>query len=136
MLLQIDLRSSVPIYQQLKTAIIAGILSGELREGDRLPSTRQLGSDLGINLHTVRKVYGLLADEGYVHISRNQGAVVNTPPALDSDGMDQFERVLLPIVIELRARNISKGQYDELMGRVWRASLDSASSSEEVKDND
>ena len=136
MLIQIDLRSSVPIYQQLKTAIISGILSGELREGDSLPSMRQLGSDLSINLHTVRKVYGLLTDEGYIHISRNQGAVVNTPPALDSDGMDQFERVLLPIIIELRARKLPKKQYDELMDRLWQASLNASSGISEVSSND
>ena len=130
MLIQLDMRSSVPLYQQLKTAIIAGILSGELQEGDRLPSIRQLGSDLGINLHTVRKVYGLLADEGYLHFSRNAGAVVSTPPALDTEGMDQFERVLLPIVIELRARNLAKGQYDELMGRLWKAAKAATNSGE------
>lgn len=123
MLVHIDMRSSVPIYQQLKTALIAGILSGELQAGDRLPSVRDFASDLGINLHTVRKVYGLLADEGYIDISRNQGALVNTPPALDVEGMSQFEKVLLPIVIELRARDIPKKQYDTLMDRLWEESI-------------
>jgi len=124
MLVQIDNRSSVPIYQQLKTALIAGILSGELKEGDRLPSVRDLGQDLGINLHTVRKVYGLLAGDGYIDISRNRGALVNRAPALDREGMIQFENVLQPIVIELRAHDITKKQYDELMDNLWNASLD------------
>jgi DNA-binding transcriptional regulator YhcF (GntR family) len=123
MLVQIDLRSSVPIYQQLKTALIAGILSGELQEGDRLPSVRDLAGDLGINLHTVRKVYGLLVDDGYVDMSRNQGALVAAPPSIDKEAVSQFERVLLPIIIELRARNISKEKYDALMNHLWEVSL-------------
>jgi len=124
MLIHIDSRSTVPLYQQLKTSLIAGILSGELQEGDRLSSVRDLASDLGINLHTVHKVYGILADEGYITVSRNQGAIVNTPPALDSAGMTQFEKVLLPIIIELRARGISKQQYDDLMDKLWEESIE------------
>jgi len=123
MIVHIDTRSSVPLYQQLKTALIAGILSGELAEGERLRSVRELAGDLGINLHTVRKVYGILADEGYIEITRNKGAVVCAPPAIDKEGMAQFESVLLPIIIELRARNISREHYDELMNRLWDHSM-------------
>ena len=126
MLVKLDFKSSVPLYQQLKTGIVAGILSGEITEGDRLPSTRQLGRDLGINLHTVNKVYGILADQGYIHLSRNAGAVVNAAPALDKDGMQEFENVLLPLVIELRARDMSKDQYDQMMNQLWDASLTAA----------
>ncbi|MCL2818865.1 MAG: GntR family transcriptional regulator [Actinomycetia bacterium] len=123
MIISIDARSSVPIYQQLKTALIAGILSGQIKEGERLASVRDLGSDLGINLHTVRKVYGILADEGYIELTRNQGAVVGKPPKLDKEGMAQFEKVLLPIVIELRARDIDKEQYHQMMDRLWDESI-------------
>ena len=123
MLVKLDFKSSVPLYQQLKTGIVAGILSGEITEGDRLPSTRQLGRDLGINLHTVNKVYGILADQGYIHLSRNAGAVVNAAPALDKDGMQEFENVLLPLVIELRARDMSKDQYDQMMNQLWESSI-------------
>ena len=73
MLIQIEMHSEVPIYRQLKTAIIKGILTGELKQGERLPSVRQLACDLGINLHTVNKVYNLLKDEGYCSYSPQPG---------------------------------------------------------------
>ena len=123
MIVQIDAKSSVPIYQQLKTALIAGILSGQMKEGERLSSVRELARDLGINLHTVHKVYSILADEGYIEMTRNAGAVVAVPPAIDKEGMAQFERVLLPIVIEMRARNIERAHYDALMDRLWNMSI-------------
>jgi DNA-binding transcriptional regulator YhcF (GntR family) len=123
MIVRIDERSNVPLYQQLRTALIAGILSGELAHGERLRSVRELASDLGINLHTVRKVYGMLADEGYIEVTRNKGAIVAKPPMLDEAGLDQFASVLRPLVIELRARRIGKDDYDELMDRLWHESI-------------
>ena len=123
MIVEIDAKSSVPIYQQLKIALIAGILSGQMKEGERLRSVRELAGDLGINLHTVHKVYGILADEGYIEMTRNKGAIVAVPPAIDSEGMAQFERVLLPVVIEMRARNIERAHYDAVMDRLWDESV-------------
>lgn len=121
--IQIDMHSSVPIYKQLKTAIISSILSGELKEGDRLPSVRQLGCDLGINLHTVSKVYNLLKDEGHIIIHRNQGAIINAPPQADKEDLKDFVNALFPIVIEMRARNITKAQFDDLIDTVWEQSM-------------
>jgi GntR family transcriptional regulator len=119
LIIQIDTRCSVPIYKQLKTAIIRGILSGELKEGERLPSVRQLGCDLGINLHTVNKVYTLLSDEGYIKILRGMGAVVACAPEGSQQNMEDFARLLLPIIMEMRAKNMKKAQFMKLVDSVW-----------------
>ncbi|HKN53781.1 MAG TPA: GntR family transcriptional regulator [Amycolatopsis sp.] len=76
MILSVDLTSEVPIYQQLRDEIVAAIATGVLAEGDPLPSTRQLATDLGINFHTVNKVYDLLRREGLLRVNRKSGAVV------------------------------------------------------------
>lgn len=124
MLIEIDMHSSIPIYKQMKTAIVSGILSGQLREGDNLPSIRQLSSDLGINLHTVRKVYEMLCEEGYIKIHRSKGAEVCQPPKLDKEDLSVFEGLLLPIVIELRARDIGKERFAVLMNDLWEKSIE------------
>lgn len=118
--IKIDMHSSVPIYKQLKTAIISGILSGELKEGDRLPSVRQLGCDLGINLHTVNKVYNLLKDEGYISINRSQGTIISKPSKANKEDLEDFANALLPIIIEMRARNITRAQFDGIIDSVWK----------------
>ena len=123
MIVTVDPTSSVPLYRQLKTAQVAGILSGELSEGESLRSMRELAGELGINLHTVRKVYGILADEGYITISRNRGAIVNALPKMQTDELQSFREQLLPIVIELRARGIDRTSYDRLMGMLWDESV-------------
>ena len=76
MLLTVALDSETPIYQQIRDRVVEAIAAGELGEGDPLPSTRQLGIDLGINFHTVSKAYDLLRQEGVIRINRKSGAVV------------------------------------------------------------
>lgn len=80
MFIQIDQADQTPIYQQLRDQIVAAIASGELEVGEQLPSIRALGSDLGINLHTVNKAYALLRDEGYLVMRGRAGARVAAPP--------------------------------------------------------
>lgn len=64
---------NTPIYQQLRDRTIASILSGELTEGDLLPSVRQVAVDLQINPLTVSKAYQGLVDEALVELQRGIG---------------------------------------------------------------
>ncbi|MCO1582606.1 GntR family transcriptional regulator [Crossiella sp. SN42] len=80
MQLTIDLDSEVPIYQQIRDRIVEAVADGALAEGSPLPSTRQLGTDLAINFHTVNKAYDLLRREGVIRINRKSGAVVRRDP--------------------------------------------------------
>ena len=77
MIIKIDFQSDEAIYMQLRNQIIMGIATSTLREGDTLPSVRQLADDIGINMHTVNKAYAVLRQEGFVTIDRRKGAVVS-----------------------------------------------------------
>ena len=76
MLIQIDFNSPEALYRQLCHQIILGIAMNELREGDSLPSVRELASTIGINMHPVNKAYSILREEGYLTVDRRRGAVV------------------------------------------------------------
>lgn len=82
MLIKIDFNSEIPIYQQLKNQIIIGIATNKLKVNDTLPSVRKMASDIGINLHTVRKVYNQLKTEGYLISNRKKGAIIAKMPIL------------------------------------------------------
>ena len=60
MLIKIDFESDEANYLQLRNQIILGIASSTLREGDTLPSVRQLADNIGINMHTVNKANNVL----------------------------------------------------------------------------
>ena len=77
MLIEVDFNSDEALYIQLRNQIIMGIATGELREGDALPSVRQLADHISINMHTVNKAYSVLRQEGFVKLDRRKGAVVS-----------------------------------------------------------
>lgn len=66
-----------PIYRQLRDRVIAMILEGVLKEGDPLPSVRNVAAEFRINPLTVLKAYQQLADEQLVEKRRGRGMYVN-----------------------------------------------------------
>jgi GntR family transcriptional regulator len=69
---------SQPIYRQLRDQVIEMILDGVLREGDALPSVRNVAAEYRVNPLTVLKAYQQLADEGLVEARRGLGMFVST----------------------------------------------------------
>ncbi len=95
MLVSIDFSSEVPIYEQLIRQIVVGIANGSLTRGEPLPSVRQLGQDLGINLHTVNKAYNRLKAMGYVQIDRRSGSYISEEfPPVESTLKEEMEEEL------------------------------------------
>jgi len=60
----LDRQSAVPLYQQIENHLRQSILSGSLAVDTRLPATRQLARDLGVNRITVENAYAELAADG------------------------------------------------------------------------
>jgi len=87
--LYIDFNSDEAIYIQLCNQIIVGIAADKIKEGDSLPSVRQLADDVGINMHTVNKAYSILRQEGFVKLDRRRGAVI----CIDVDRMRQISQM-------------------------------------------
>ena len=65
-----------PVYIKLRATIAAGILRGDYRAGDQLPSVRALAAEHGANPLTVAKAYQGFQDEGYVEVRRGVGMFV------------------------------------------------------------
>ena len=75
--MKISQTSGVPIYKQIADAFSADILSGKYKQGDYLPSIRELAKDLRISVITTMKAYEQLQAEGLVTASQGKGFYVN-----------------------------------------------------------
>ena len=91
-----------PIYRQLRDRVVAMMLDGDLREGDPLPSVRQVAADLRVNPLTVLKSYQGLVDEQLIEKRRGLGMFVR-PGARElllADERDRFLNSEWPRVVE------------------------------------
>lgn len=70
--------SMIPIYEQVADQVKKSIISGELKQGQVLPSVRALSSQLRISALTVKKSYDRLEDEGFVVTVQGKGTYVAT----------------------------------------------------------
>ncbi len=121
MLLTLDLDSEVPIYQQIRDRVVEAIADGVRVEGSALPSTRQLGVDLGINFHTVNKAYDLLRAQGVIRVNRKSGAVVRRdarsgPP--EPGFADEWQARLRTLLAEAVVLGLEKDEVVRRSGAV------------------
>ena len=94
MQIPLDRQSKVPLYQQIREYLRQGILSGSLLPDTRLPASRQLARDLGVNRITVENAYSELEADGLVFSRVGSGTYVllsnPLPPVIKSNANDSW----------------------------------------------
>jgi DNA-binding transcriptional MocR family regulator len=75
-MIRLDASSDVPLYRQLSRHFIDRIESGQLQAGERLPATRELAGQLGLNRTTIAAAYELLESEGWISGEVGRGSFV------------------------------------------------------------
>ena len=119
MFLTLDMQSDVPIYQQIRMQLITAIACGELGPGQELPSIRQLSTDIGVNMHTVRRAYTLLKEDGYIAIHRKSGAVVLDKLSSSAVFTEHLRAGLREQAAQARAKNMGRGAFLELCAQAY-----------------
>ena len=117
--INIDFNSDEALYMQLCNQIIMGIAMDHIREGDSLPSVRQLAEIIGINMHTVNKAYTVLKQEGFVKLDRRRGAVI----AIDIDKIEalrELEQELNVVLAKAICKNVSCKEVHKIVDSIYR----------------
>ena len=109
--------STQPIYQQIKNQIKDSILFGELREGELLPSIRNLASDLRVSVITTRKVYEELEQEGFIISKAGKGSFVASEnlDMLRESKRHMIELKLVEVFKDAQSLGITKDELFSMM---------------------
>lgn len=71
-----EFKSNKPIFRQIADYCINAVITGDWPAGGRVPSARELASQLAVNLHTVLKAYEMLEADGIIYSRRGMGFFV------------------------------------------------------------
>ncbi len=111
--------SPVPLYQQVKQAILLDIVSEKLNEGDQLPSIRTLAKILKLNPNTVAKVYYTLEEEGFIEGKRGSGYMVKVLKSrIDKLKISIIEAELKDFLEKASCLGFKKKDIYNLIGRL------------------
>ncbi len=120
MIISIDFGSSEAIYMQLRNQIIIGIAQEQIKEGDSLPSVRQLANELGVNMHTVNKAYSLLKEDGYLTLDRRRGAVVSVSADTKIRHIESMNVGVRMMVAEAICKDISLAEMHQIITDMYK----------------
>lgn len=121
LIIELDFDSEIPIYLQVKNEIIEGIATEKLKPGTTLPSIRSLAADIGVNMHTIRKSYQLLKQDGFVSISRKDGVVVKSKlPKVDEEFIAKLQEEIRPLIAEAICRGLERAEWKEICSKLFK----------------
>ena len=116
-MLHLDYRDARPIYEQVKDGLRRLMVTGAIREGEKLPSVRAMASALAINPNTIQRAYEALEAEGYLCSVPGKGSF-----AAPHTGVDQRRREeLLHIFDQTTAELLFLGLTGEALRARVRA---------------
>ena len=125
--IRIEPSSSVPIYRQIIDQIKYQVAAGVLKEGDRVPSVRELASQLAVNQNTILKVYNELCRENVLRVERGEGTFVssgkqNILPQERRDMVAGPLRTAAVLTIQLgvpieQASELLQAEYDKIISQ-------------------
>lgn len=122
-MIQIELQSRVPLYEQLQEQIIRLSMLGILDENQQLPSVRALAREVGVNPNTVAKAYQQLEQQGIIYTVSGRGSFVS-PDVLS---LQSLRQAALQEVLDAVDKALSRGVSPQQLLDAIRQQLDSLS---------
>lgn len=117
--IEIDTNNILPVYEQIVQQVTRGVLSGRLTAGYRMPSVRQLASDLMLNPNTVAKAYRQLESQHVLLTAGRRGSFIHNKAVIhiaqnhSQDAQFQLDQLLT----SFRVRGIPKADIYALLNQ-------------------
>lgn len=111
-MININFRDSRPIYEQVKTTLRKLIVSGAISPDEKLPSVRELASQLVINPNTIQRAYRELEQESYIISIPGKGSYANLSAQVDEGRKKELLTAMDEIVAELLYLGVTPDELD------------------------
>ena len=112
-MIQLNYRDAKPIYEQIKEGLRKLVVTGALSVGEKLPSVRELASQLAINPNTIQRAYRELENEGYIYTLVGKGTFVAENGNLDNTREKELLQEFDELVTELLYLKVPKEKLKE-----------------------
>lgn len=119
--IHIQSKSSEPIYEQIKKQIKENIISGIVKEGEPLPSIRNLARDLKISVITTKRAYEELEKEGLIYSVAGKGFYVDSPDTgyLVEKKVQGLEEQLDEVLTLCKKAGLTKEDVRDMLDILW-----------------
>jgi GntR family transcriptional regulator len=115
-------------YEQIKGQLLSAIYCGKIKEGERLPSIRELAEALGVNYKTIQGIYQRLAKENYIGIVKGSGAFLEK-----RSGENTYEQMRRAAIFRLLNETSEKAHQLGLSPQKFAHLLNSFASGDNTK---
>lgn len=117
---EIDSRSRIPIYEQIKNQLITCIRIGTYKADEQLPSIRSVSLQTGINVNTVKRAFADLEDEGIIYTLVGRGSFVSADAADNTSIARKALRDIEPDLRSLKSKGVTKDSILELIDEIFK----------------
>lgn len=110
----------LPIYLQIINYLKKDIISGKLKAGDKLPSVRELSSNLRVNPNTIARVYQELEREGVTFTQRGMGTFIKEDSAMISEIKKEMAKEIIDSFLEgMKKLGFDKEEVMRIIDKGW-----------------
>ncbi len=117
-MIQLNYRDSKPIYEQIKDGLRRLVVSGAVKKDEKLPSVRELATNLSINPNTIQKAYRELEQEGYIYTIAGKGSYAaqraDVASGRNEELMKEFDEIVKELLYLCEDKDILIKRIEEL----------------------
>ena len=119
-MINIDRQSRVPVFEQIKNEIMTLISLGVLKPHAKLPSIRQVATETGVNINTVKKAFSELETHGVIYSVPGTGSFVNLNALSDENLRRNAFQEVETAVLAAKAKGIALQEILETVSKVYQ----------------
>lgn len=117
---QLDFKDRRPIYEQIKEKLKFLIIGGAMKEGEKIPSVRELAVSMAINPNTIQKAYKELESEGYIYSVTAKGYFVTPRASTDVGKNAELLAKFSDTVRELMYLGKTKNELSDIINSIYK----------------